>query len=125
MKCQTCKGTGVVVENKRTNTQNSALHKWFVLKSDQCQDAGVTPQLVFANTMEVEMSETFMKGIWKTVLKARYNKDSTTKHSKAGDEIEDMVNHLNRFFAKPELHNLEAILFPSVCGNCKNIDCLC
>jgi len=52
-----------------------------------------------------------MKEIWRSVQKAMLGKKSTTELEKTSDEIADIAEHLNRFFA--EKFNLEGIEFPS------------
>lgn len=93
----------------RTSNQNRALHKWFTLKADQCREAGVTAQLAFSKTMELDMTPDMMKAIWKSVQQPLLGKSSTTELSKIG-EIEKVLDHLNRFFA--EHFHLEGIELP-------------
>jgi len=95
---------------QRSGQQNRALHKWFELKSQQCRDAGVTVQLAFNQTADLDMTPEMMKEIFRTIMKALYAKASTRDLEKVG-EIDDMVNHLNRFFA--ERFGLEGIDLPS------------
>ncbi len=95
---------------QRTSEQNRALHLFLKQKSIQCRDAGITVQKVLNETIELEMTETFMKEIWREVQKALYGEKSTTKLTKTGGEIAEIVEHLNRFFS--EQFNLEGIDFP-------------
>lgn len=95
---------------KRTPTQNNALHLWLKLKADQCRDAGVTPRMTFEKSIDIEMTPEIMKDIWKAVQRAMYKKSSTTELTKSQGEINEIVEHLNRFFA--ENFNLEGIEFP-------------
>jgi hypothetical protein len=95
---------------KRTNQQNRALHKWFTLKADQCRAAGVSPRMAFEKTIELEMTPELMKEIWRQVQIALYKKQSTKDLAKSG-EIDELVNHLNRFFAHE--FNLDEIALPS------------
>lgn len=83
----------------RTDQQNKALHKWYELKADQCRQAGVSPRMAFEKTIELEMTPEIMKEIWRSVQKALYGKKSTTELKKSG-EIDELVDHLNRFFAR-------------------------
>jgi hypothetical protein len=85
------------------------MHKWFELKAEQCRNAGVSPRMAFDKTIELEMTPEIMKEIWRSVQKAMYGKKSTTELSKTG-EIEELTEHLNRFFANE--FNLEGIEFP-------------
>lgn len=96
---------------QRTTQQNRALHKFLAMKAQQCRDAGITAQMAFNKTIELEMSDEMMKEIWRQVQKALYGKKSTTQLSKQG-EIDEVVEHLNRFFAGNDF-NLPGIDFPS------------
>lgn len=93
----------------RTLQQNKALHVWLKQKADQCRDAGVSPKMAFSQTMELEMTPEIMKEIWRTVQKAMFKKKSTTELSKHM-EIDEVAEHLNRFFA--EKFNLPGMDFP-------------
>ena len=96
----------------RTLAQNSGLHLWLTMKSTQCVDAGIGPDLIFKETMELEMNPTIMKEIWRYAQKAMYKKESTTELSKNEDELGNIAEHLNRFFSK-EPFFLEGIPLPS------------
>ena len=96
-------------KKQRTSQQNRALYKFFSLKATQCREAGVTPAMAFKETMELEMTEEIMKSIWKYTQKALYGTDSTADLKKQ-EEIDEVHEHLNRFFA--EKFNLEGIDFP-------------
>ena len=99
------------VDEQRTIQQNKALHLWFRQKAKQCQDAGVTAQMALSKTIELEMSPEMMKEIFREVMKAKEKKISTTQLNKH-IEIEDLIEHLNRYFA--EKWNLEGIALPSL-----------
>lgn len=94
---------------QRTSQQNKALHLWLRQKAQQCRDAGVTTQMAFGKTIELEMTEETMKVIWRYVQKAMFNKDSTRDLDKIA-ELDEVAEHLNRFFA--ENFNLEGIPIP-------------
>ena len=93
-----------------TRQQQKALHKWFELKSTQARDAGVTVQMAFGKTVALDFTPDMMKEVWRTVQKALYGKQSTRDLEKVG-EIEELVEHLNRFFA--DNFHLEGIALPS------------
>jgi hypothetical protein len=95
---------------KRTEAQNKAIHLWYKLKADQCRDAGVTVQMAMQETMELDMTPEMMKEIWRMVQIKMYKKRSTTQLSKH-TEIDDIAEHLNRFFA--EKFNLEGLEIPN------------
>lgn len=96
-------------KKQRTSQQNRALYKFFSLKAEQCRDAGVTAQMAFNKTTELEMNEEIMKSIWKYTQKALYGTDSTADLEKQ-EQIDNIYEHLTRFFA--EKFNLEGIPFP-------------
>tara|TARA_Y100000310_G_scaffold340486_1_gene436429 strand:+ start:1226 stop:1612 length:387 start_codon:yes stop_codon:yes gene_type:complete len=98
-------------EIKRTDSQNRALHLWLSQKAKQCREAGISPKQAFEKTIELEMTEEIMKEIWRTVQRAMYKKISTKDLSKH-EEIEEIVEHLNRFFATE--FNLEGTPFPDI-----------
>jgi hypothetical protein len=95
---------------QRTEQQNRALHLWLTQKAQQCRDAGVSPRMAFEKTIELEMTPELMKEIWRTVQKALLGKTSTTELNKTG-EIDDIAEHLNRFFAQH--FGLEGLPIPS------------
>lgn len=95
----------------RTGQQNKALHLWLTQKAEQCRAAGVSPKQAFAKTIDLEMTPEMMKEIWRTVQKALFNTESTRDVVKEG-QIEEVAEHLNRFFAQEEF-GLEGISFPS------------
>jgi hypothetical protein len=97
------------IPKPRTYTQNASLHLWYEQKAEQCRNAGVSPRMAFEKTIELEMTPEIMKAIWRAVQMAMYGKKSTTELSKTG-EIDELVEHLNRFFANE--FNLEGIAFP-------------
>ena len=97
-------------EENRTLAQNASLHYWLRLKAQQCREAGVTVQMAFEKTMELEMTEEIMKTIWHTVQKPLLKKKSTTELNKSDGEIDLVLEHINRFFA--EEFNLEGLPLP-------------
>lgn len=106
--------TKVYKPKPRTLQQNRALHKWIKQKSDQCRAAGISQQAVLNHTIELEMTETQMKEIWRSVQKALYGKKSTTELTKNEGEIDEIYRHLERFFGR-EPFFLPSIPFPSHC----------
>ena len=97
---------------QRTYSQNRALHLWFTQKAEQCREAGISPRMAFEKTIELDMTDVMMKEIWRAVQKALYKKTSTTELSKGNGEIDNLVEHLNRFFAG-EPFNLEGLPLPN------------
>lgn len=97
--------------HERTTDQNRALHKYFALKAEQCRESGVTAQLALSKTIDLEMSPEMMKEFWRVLQNAILQKGKSTKNlAKVGD-IEQVHEHLERFFA--EKFNLPGIDFPN------------
>jgi len=96
---------------ERTTDQNSALHLWLTKKAEQCRGAGLTRQQILAKTIELEVNEHFMKEIWRDVQEAMFKNGKSTKNLEKTGQIEEITEHLNRFFA--EKFNLEGIEFPN------------
>ncbi len=95
---------------ERTSDQNRALHLWLSKKSQQCRDAGVTVQMAFGKTVELEMTPEIMKEIWRTVQNAIFQNGKSTKNLEKVGQIEEVYEHLNRFFS--EKFNLPGTDFP-------------
>ena len=97
--------------HERTKDQNSSLHLWFTKKAEQCREAGLTRQQILAKTIELEVNEHFIKEIWRDVQEAMFKNGKSTKNLEKNGQIDEIVEHLNRFFA--EKFHLEGIEFPS------------
>lgn len=104
-----CKISKTTIE--RTSDQNSAMHLWFTKKSEQCREAGITRQQILSKTIELEVNEHFMKDIFRDVQEAMFKNGKSTKNLEKIGQIDEIVEHLNRFFA--EKFNLEGIEFPN------------
>jgi hypothetical protein len=96
---------------ERTQDQNSALHLWLTKKAEQCREAGLTRQKILAKTIELEVNEHFMKEIWRDVQEAMFKNGKSTKNLEKNGQIDEIVEHLNRFFA--EKFNLPGTEFPN------------
>jgi hypothetical protein len=96
---------------ERTTDQNRALHLWLEKKAEQCRDAGVTAQMAFSKTIELEITPEIMKEIWRQVQNAMFQNGKSTKNLEKNGQIEEVYEHINRFFA--EKFNLEGIEFPT------------
>jgi len=96
---------------ERTADQNSALHLWLHNKAKQCREAGITRQMVLSKTMELEVTDTFMKDIWRDVQDAMFKIGRKTRNLDKVSQIDEVYEHLNRFFA--EKFNLPGIDFPN------------
>ena len=96
---------------ERTSEQNRGLHLWLDKKAEQCRDAGITAQMAFAKTIELEMTPEMMKEIWRQVQNAMFRNGKSTKNLKKVGQIDEIYEHINRFFA--EKFNLDGLEFPS------------
>lgn len=94
---------------QRTQAQNASLHLWFRLKAQQLRDAGINTQMALSKTIELDMDEVFLKWMFKVVLERKYKKKSTTELEKHL-EIDDIIEHINRYFA--EKHNVPGMEMP-------------
>ena len=98
--------------DKRTTTQNNALHKYFELVAEALNEAGLTIEKVIKNfTMEHEWSAGAVKEIlWREAQRFATQKESTTELDKT-KEIDAVWEIVNRFLAKLKV---ESIPFPSM-----------
>lgn len=81
---------------KRTIQQNKALHKFFALLSDECNDRGITLQKLLQNEIDMMVTPTLVKEVlWKPIQKAMFDKESTTElTTKEIDQVFDVINKL-------------------------------
>lgn len=89
------------IENKRTNTQNNALHKWCELCAKALNDAGLSQYQFFEilkeHGLELDWDkESFKKEVFKRTQKAMKDQESTAD-AKTTD-YQDIYNALCRFF---------------------------
>jgi hypothetical protein len=87
-------------EKQRTIQQNKALHKFFELLSDECNDQGITIQKLLQNEIDTMVTPILVKeAIWRPIQKVMFGKDSTTElTTKEIDQIFDVLNkHLGEW----------------------------
>jgi hypothetical protein len=84
---------------ERTEIQNNSLHLWLHKKAEQCREAGITRQMILSKTMELEVTDTFMKDIWRDVQNAMFKTGRKTRNLEKVGQIDEVYEHLNRFFA--------------------------
>ena len=85
---------------ERTESQNNALHLWLHKKVEQCREAGITRQMILSKTMELEVTDEFMKDIWRDVQDAMFKTGRKTRNLDKNGQIDEVYEHLNRFFAE-------------------------
>jgi hypothetical protein len=85
----------IVVNNKRSFKQNSALHLYFQLLSTELNNRGLDFTQVFKNPLAIMITPEIVKEcMWKPIQKAMFKTKSTTKLSKQEqiDKIYDVIN---------------------------------
>ena len=101
------------MDEKRTEQQNRALHLLFRELADELNGAGLDMQKTLEGTMNIWWTDKMIKEyLWKPVMRAMYQKQSTTKLLKQEeiDRIYDVIcRHLaERFgFICPQFPNIE------------------
>ena len=83
----------------RTDRQNNALHLWFRQMSEQLNDAGYSNKHPFNDEVEIPFTEGLVKEmLYKPIVKAMYDKTSTTKLS--GSELSKAAEVLIRWLSE-------------------------
>ena len=97
-------------QQKRTNLQNNALHRYFRLMSDELNKNGITFKKAVRQDFDMMFSELlFKEAIWKPIQKSLFGETSTRElTSKQIDQIYDIIN---KHFS--EIHEMH-IPFPSI-----------
>jgi hypothetical protein len=67
--------------NRRTTSQNNAIHKWFSLIANEARNNGETAGMLLKRPAELPITETMLKDCYKQIAMRMYEKDSTTKLS--------------------------------------------
>jgi hypothetical protein len=97
-------------EKQRTIKQNNSLHLMFSQLADELNFAGLDMRKTLKPDIDIPWSgETIKEYLWRPIMKAQINKDSTTElTTKEIDEIFDTINrHLGEKFGL-------TISFPSI-----------
>lgn len=97
---------------KRTNQQNKALHHDCRMIADKLNDAGLDMRQVLKPNVDIPWTtESVKEYIFKPIMKAMYNKDSTTDLDKSNQEIEKIHDTIMRHLG--EKFGIEDHEFPS------------
>jgi len=93
-------------ETPRTNQQNKAIHVFFEEVANTLNDSGLSMQL-FLNDFEIDFSKEMIKGIFRTIGRHKFGKESTADWTTI--ELQDAYEEFNRHMSKYGIH----IPFPS------------
>lgn len=101
-----------IKDDKRTDQQNRAMHKYFELVAEALNNAGYDIEEVLSYyRVDIEWTKESVKEIlWRPVQRSMFKKESTTQ-LKSFKEIDRIYDVINRFLAKLKI---ETIPFPSV-----------
>ena len=77
----------------RTDSQRKAYFLWLEQIAEQCMNAGVTADMLFKHTAHISVTKDMLHHSIKTLIKAKWNLESTNDLRKTGhlDEIMDSV----------------------------------
>ena len=67
--------------NRRTTSQNNAVHKWLSSIANEARNNGETAGMLLKRPAELPITETMLKDCYKQIAKKMFDKDSTTKLS--------------------------------------------
>ena len=81
------------VKGTRTDSQRKAYFLWLEQIAEQCVNAGVTADMLFKHTAHISVTKDMLHHSIKTLIKAKWNLESTNDLRKTGhlDEIMDSV----------------------------------
>lgn len=88
---------GIKPRSTRTSLQNRALHKDCDIIAEKLNDAGLDMKKVLKQEIEIPWTtESVKEWIFKPIMKAMYNKESTTELGKYSGEIEKIHDVIMR-----------------------------
>lgn len=97
------------VDKQRTLNQNSAMHKWFEMIEEHCQERGLTRDVLFKNPAELPITKHMLKDFFRMVGNMMFHRKSTAELEKG--EIDPVIKVCEREFAK----RLDSTIpFPSI-----------
>lgn len=103
----------------RTLKQNSSIHLYFNHLAQELNDAGLTVERTLTKPLEIPWNETLIKELmWKRILKAQLNKDSTTEMTTK--EINMVFEVITKYLAENfgivvELPSIETLMMKERC----------
>lgn len=93
-------------ENKRTDRQSRAMHKYFEEVATELNNAGIDMRILVKN-LQVSHTKDSIKGVWKAIAEAKYGKKSTTELTTK--EVDEVFDEFNRLLSEHGIH----ISFPN------------
>jgi len=93
----------------RTDTQRKAYFLWLEQIAEQCQNMGVTADLLFKHTAHISVTKEMLHHAIKTLIKAKWNLDSTNDLRKTG-HLDEIIDSVASWVGK---ENIEIPPFPS------------
>lgn len=94
-----------ISKKKRTNKQNRALHKFFILIATELNNLGITFQYKGIKGFEFEIpytAEIVKNFIWRPIQIALYKFESTTKLTT--DKINTIYDIINKYFCEKGIY---------------------
>lgn len=84
---------------KRTDSQNKAYWLWLTQIAQICQNEGVTADMVFKHTAHISVTKELLHHCVKTLIKAKWNLESTTELDKTG-HLDSIQEHIALWLGK-------------------------
>jgi predicted RNase H-like nuclease len=104
-------------DEKRTLSQNDALHLWLTQIANLMRERGMTMRQVqkaMENYDAPVTMESLKEDVWKKIQFALFKTTSTKELKKSEKQIDDIVMTMVGIFSKPETHNITLPPFPSL-----------
>ena len=106
MSCEECK-------NRRTSSQNNAMHLLFAQISKECMDKGIDMREIVRKEVPIQCTPENIKWLWKLLQEALFGKKSTTELKKSG-EIEVVYDNFNKILVERTQGEIQLPPFPSL-----------
>jgi len=95
--------------NRRTIRQNNAMHLYFEMVADTCQENGIDARMFFKPEVDIPMDAAMVKRAWKITQDGMLKKQSTTELTTT--EVNKVYETFDRFLSqKLKIH----VEFPSI-----------
>lgn len=93
----------------RTDNQRKAYFLWLEQIAEQCRNMGVTADMLFKHTAHISVTKEMLHHSIKTLIKAKWNLDSTNFLRKTG-HLDEIIDSVASWVGK---ENIEIPPFPS------------